>query len=115
MSAGAETAVAEDPPVGSPLFRSYPLLGLLLAFDTSWRAFRQSHRRNDDVAALHELFRPIAQEIHRLGMVELFTGRGSFQSDAKADFERCLELARGAGLEWPDIVEIVNKSGEAAK
>lgn len=101
-----------EPRPGSRLFESMPLLGMLLAFDTRWRAFRMGHRRNDEVGQLHELFRPMAAEIHRLGMVEQFTGRFSFQGDAKETFERCVEAARKAGLEWPDIVEIVNKAGE---
>jgi hypothetical protein len=111
----ADTAVAAEPEIGSPLFRSMPLLGLVLDFDTRWRAFRQAHRRNDEVTELHEFYRPIIAEVHRLGMVELLTGRGSFDGDAKAAFERCLELARKAGLEWPDIVAAVNAAGEAGK
>lgn len=100
---------------GSKLFQSMPVLGLLLAFDTRWRLFRDSHRRNEGVAELHELFRDLSTEIHRLGLVEQFTGRFSFDGDAGEAFARCLELARGAGLQWPEIVEIVNRSGEAGK
>ena len=108
-------ADAAERPAGSPLFQSMPLIGLMLAFDTSWRLFRDGHRRSEQVAELHELYRALASEINRLGMVEKFTGRFSFEGDAKEAFARCVELARGAGLEWPDIVEIVNKSGEAGK
>ena len=64
---------------------------------------------------LHELYRDLSAEIHRLGLVEQFTARHGFKGDAKAAFVRCLELARGAGLEWPDVVEIVNAAGEARK
>jgi hypothetical protein len=111
----ADAAPAAEPTSGSRLFESMPLLGMLLAFDTRWRAFRIGHRRNDEVAQLHELFRPMAAEIHRLGMVEQFTGRFSFSGDAKETFTRCVEAARKAGLEWPDLVEIVNKAGEDGK
>lgn len=115
MSAVEPQAQGSAEPTGSALFQSMPLLGLLLAFDTRWRAFRLGHRRNDEVSHLHELFRPLAAEIHRLGMVEQFTGRFGFQGDAKATFERCVESARKAGLDWTEIVEIVNRSGEAGK
>ncbi len=109
--------VAAEPlaPATSALFESMPLIGLLLAFDTRWRAFRQMHRRNDELGELHELFRNLSAEIHRLGLVEQFTGRLAFKGDAKQAFARCLQLAIGAGLEWPDIVEIVNSSGEVRK
>lgn len=103
------------PPIGPDPFETFPLLGLLFAFDTSWRAYRIRHPRNEDLAALHELFRPLSAEIHRLGMVDKFTGRLSFKGDAREVFDRCLEVARGAGLQWPDIVEAVNKAGEAGK
>lgn len=102
-------------PSGSALFQSMPLIGLMLAFDTTWRLFRDGHRRSEQVGELHELYRAMAAEINRLGMVEQFTGRFGFKGDAKEAFARCVELARGAGLEWPDIVEIVNRSGEAGK
>lgn len=112
----AEPAAAETiAPATSALFESMPLLGMLLAFDTKWRAFRQMHRRNDELAALHELYRDLSAEIHRLGLVEQFTARHGFKGDAKAAFERCVELAVGAGLEWPDIVQIVNNASEARK
>jgi hypothetical protein len=113
----APDTAAAQPELGSALYRNMPLLALLLAFDTRWRAFRQIHRRSDDVDELHELYRPILQEVNRLGMVELFTGRGggAFQGDAREAFTHCLDLARRSGLAWPDIVEIVNKSGEAGK
>jgi hypothetical protein len=115
MSAVEPQAQGSAEPAGSALFRQMPLLELMLAFDTRWRAFRSIHRRSEDVAELHELYRPIMQEVHRLGMVELFTGRGAFKGDAKEAFERCLDLARGSGLAWPDIVEVVNRSGEAGR
>ena len=111
-----QSAAAEPvAPTTSALFESMPLIGLLLAFDKRWRSFRQMHRRNDEVVALHELYRDLSAEIHRLGLVEQFTARHGFKGDAKASFVRCLELARGAGLEWPDIVEIVNNAGEARR
>lgn len=112
----AEPSTAE--PVAattSALFESMPLLGMLLAFDTRWRWFRALHRRNDELAELHELYRDLSAEIHRLGLVEQFTARHGFKGDAREAFARCVRLAAGAGLTWPDIVEIVNKSGEAGQ
>lgn len=104
-----------DQPTGTKLFQSMPLLGMLLDFDTRWRLFRQIHRRSDEVDQLHALYRPIVAEVNRLGMVEQFTGRLSFEGDAKDAFTRCVEMARKAGMPWQDIVEIVNQSGEAGK
>lgn len=115
MSTTQPSPAEPQAPPSSALFESMPLLGMLLAFDTRWRAFRQMHRRNDELTELHELFRVLSAEIHRLGLVEQFTGRLGFKGDAKEAFARCLELAIGAGLQWPDIVETVNKSGEARK
>lgn len=114
---GPQLPAAAEPlaPATSALFESMPLLGLLLAFDTQWRWFRALHRRNDELAKLHELYRDLSAEIHRLGLVEQFTARHGFKGDAKAAFARCLELAIGAGLEWPDIVEIVNHAGETRR
>lgn len=115
MAATDPVAGATAEPTGSRLFESMPVLGMLLAFDMRWRVFRAGHRRNDDVSELHELYRDLSAEIHRLGLVEQFTGRLAFKGDAKDAFERCLELARGAGLQWPDIVETVNRAGEAGQ
>lgn len=115
MSAAEASAAEAVTATSSLLFQSMPLLGMLLAFDTRWRAFRTIHRRSDDVDALHELFRPMAAEIHRLGLVEQFTGRFAFQGDARETFALCLEAARKAGLQWPDIVELVNKAGESGR
>lgn len=116
MSAVEAPAVEVAPPLIAPdPFETFPLLGLLFAFDTSWRAYRNRHPRNEELHALHELFRPLSAEIHRLGLVDKFTGRLSFKGDAREVFDRCLEVARGAGLQWPDIVEAVNKCGEAGK
>lgn len=115
MSAAEPVAAVAAEPKGSPLFESMPVLGMLLAFDMRWRLFRGAHRRNDEITELHELYRDLSAEIHRLGLVEQFTGRLGFKGDAKDAFARCLELARGAGLQWPDIVEIVNRAGEAGQ
>lgn len=111
----APAAEAAVTPIGPDPFETFPLLGLLFAFDTAWRGYRARHPRNDELAALHELFRPMASEIHRLGLVDKFTGRLSFSGDVREVFERCLDLARGAGLQWPDIVEAVNKAGESGR
>lgn len=115
MSDTQPSAAEPISPATSALFESMPLIGMLLAFDTRWRWFRQMHRRNDELAALHELYRDLSAEIHRLGLVEQFTARHGFKGDAKAAFVRCVELAIGAGLEWPDIVQIVNNASEARK
>lgn len=111
----APTAEATVTPIGPDPFETFPLLGLLFAFDTAWRSYRARHPRNEELADLHELFRPMVSEIHRLGLVDKFTGRLSFKGDAQDVFARCLELARGAGLQWPDIVEAVNKAGESGR
>lgn len=102
-------------PPASPMFERMPLLGMLFDFDTRWRAFRNAHRRNPEVDQLHELYRPLAQEANRLGMVDLFTGRFGGTADAREAFARCVDLARAAGVPWTDIVEVVNRSGEAGK
>jgi len=115
VSAAEAQAQGSAEPTGSAVFQRMPLIGMLLAFDTHWRLFRDGHRRNGAVADLHELYRELAAECHRLGLVEQFTGRLSFQGDAKEAFARCVELARGAGVTWPEIVEVVNKAGEAGK
>jgi len=111
----APAADAAPPPIGPDPFETFPLLGLLFAFDTSWRAYRNRHPRNEELHALHELFRPLSAEIHRLGLVDKFTGRLSFKGDAGEVFDRCLEVARGAGLNWHDIAQAVNRAGQAGK
>lgn len=110
-----DASAAAEPAIGSALYRNMPLLAMLFAFDTRWRAFRQNHKHSAPVDELQELYRPILAEANRLGMVQLFTGRGAFEGDVREAFARSVELARGAGLPWPEIVEIVNKTGEAGK
>ncbi|MCA0303500.1 MAG: hypothetical protein LCH95_13945 [Proteobacteria bacterium] len=95
-----------------PALGVQPVIEKLLEFDVAWRRFRDLHRRNDLVAELHELYRDLHSEVNRLAMVDLLTGRLVFEGDARAAFEQCLALARASGLQWPDVVEIVNRSGE---
>jgi len=98
-----------------PALGVQPVIEKLLDFDTAWRRFRDLHRRNDAVAELHDLYRDLHGEVNRLAMVDLLTGRLVFEGDARGAFEQCLALARSAGLQWTDVVEIVNRAGEAGQ